>query len=64
MTLAQWTIFITVIVWVIVDLIIVLRGKDEPTISQTMWALAQKYPAIPFFFGLLFGHFFLQMNNP
>lgn len=52
-------IALLVVLLAIYDLIILwLEGNQAATISEVIWAKSKIYPAIPFFFGLLMGHFF------
>lgn len=44
---------------IVYEVLAALRTNDPvPTISGIVWFLSRR-PAVPFFFGLLMGHFFL-----
>lgn len=49
------------IVIAIVDLFFVLTGNE--TISQYLYELALRYPALPFLFGFLCGHLFWPIKK-
>jgi hypothetical protein len=56
MNLAQWLVIITVVVWIVVDIILSILRKE--TISKVIWAWTAKYPIIAFLAGLICGHLF------
>lgn len=47
----------TTVILVCYDILAYLQFNDS-TISVFIWAWSQKYPPIPFLFGVLMGHFF------
>ena len=55
-------LFLIVIVAVITafDIYLAFMGGQEETISLFLWYTAQKWPIIPFIFGVLMGHLFWQ----
>lgn len=60
MDLTKWIIVSAVGLIGLVDIALaVIKGK-EATISVTITKWSKEYPAIPFAFGFLMGHFFAQ----
>ena len=55
-------IFAVVVVGVLFDVYVFIRGGTEATISWMIFEAAHKYPMIPFAVGILCGHFFWQMK--
>jgi len=52
-------VLISVVVGLIgYDIYAVIKGGFSNTISWFIYTVAQKYPIIPFGFGVLIGHFF------
>ncbi len=59
MTLTQWIIASVVLIVGAIDIVLAARGGKAATISVALTNWSKEYPAIPFAFGLLMGHFFL-----
>jgi hypothetical protein len=59
MTLAQYVIVGTVLIVGAIDIVIAVCLGRDATISVALTNWSKDYPAIPFAFGLLMGHFFL-----
>lgn len=60
MTFTHYVIIISVLIIGGIDIVLAItRGKDA-TISVVITKWSKQYPAIPFAFGFLMGHFFGQ----
>ena len=55
-------IFAVVVIASLFDVYVYVRGGTDATISWTIFEAAHKFPMIPFFVGVLCGHFFWQMK--
>ena len=53
-TTAGMLIIITAIIWLLVEIYVLLAGKQ--TISNAVYKYAQRMPILPFIMGLLVGH--------
>lgn len=62
MTVWAWVLLVGVILIVTYEVVAAVRNTDpDPlTISQIIWDVSTRTPAVPFFFGLLMGHLFLR----
>lgn len=56
--ITEIVIFSTIIILIIYDIFILLKKGSKYTISSVLLELGKKYPIIPFFLGIVFGHIF------
>lgn len=59
-----WVAFSTMVFLLAYDVFAYLHGGVGATLSWVIFDQSKSYSIIPFFFGLLMGHFFGQMRNP
>lgn len=55
-----WVYVLLVAGLLIYETVALLNRKEGDTISEIHWRLAQRYPVVPFAFGVLMGHFWWQ----
>lgn len=48
---------------VVIDIILAVTGGYSSTISWWLWTQSHNWPAIPFSFGVLMGHFFFSQPH-
>jgi len=46
------------------DIVALVKGGGEATISVVILEASHNYPIIPFLFGVLMGHFFWRIQTP
>lgn len=63
MQLSFWVIIATVVILVIYDIIIGYYKGAPGTLSVAAYRAAQRWPATPFFFGMLLGHLYVSQNT-
>lgn len=62
--LTLWLILMTALVWIGYDAYVYLYVSNAATESATIWNYAYNLPSLPFVFGILVGHLFLQQRAP
>lgn len=60
MNVTKWIIVSIVVLGAALDVVLAVMFGVDMTISVQLTKWSHEYPAIPFAFGLLMGHFFLQ----
>jgi hypothetical protein len=60
MNLTRWIIVGVVAIVGAIDIVLAIYGGMNATISFNITQWSHQYPAIPFAFGFLMGHFFAQ----
>ena len=55
-------VVVFLILIVIADVYLAIKGGFQNTISWWVWLNSVKYPIIPFVFGMLMGHFFWNQS--
>jgi hypothetical protein len=60
MNLTRWIIVGVVAITGLIDIVLAIFGGMQATISFNITQWSHTYPAIPFAFGFLMGHFFAQ----
>lgn len=58
MSITRWFILLVIVGVTIFDIVALLVGGIDATISVTMYNLSRQYPIIPFALGVIAGHLF------